>query len=689
MPFIVGIVVAYDFQLPKYLPFFISSSIIVSGVLFVVNILYKRFNLYQFKHFISASFYLLFFLFGASITLLRTDFLSADYFGTKTYKHLKIVVDEEPQLTNGILRFVAKVKQAKNAEDRVSVKGFLLVALKVDTVNPVHLKYGDELWISAKYAAVEPPYNPGEFNFKAWLASKNIYHQTFVNQHSIVLTNQHQANPIIEFAINLRQRQVEVFRKIIKNDEAFAVASTLILGYRADLSKETLNAYSKTGTIHALSVSGMHVGLIYLILTWLLMFCDRNRNLKLTRFVLIATLIWYYSLITGLSPSVLRSAIMLSAFMIAKLVERKQNSYNVISFTALGILIYDPFLIFDVGFQLSFLAVLGLIYLQPKIYKWVFIKNKYGDKLWQTIAMSSSAQLATFPLSIYYFHQFPVYFLIANLFIFIPITLIMYLGLIILISQSYMSSWFNWLNYIFEWLIIGVNDVLKWIADLPFAGITAIWINAYQMFLLGAAIFMLIYALANYGKKLLFFSIFLFICFQSFSFYQTYVHKKQAKIIFFSLRKNYASAYVDGKKAILLTDLKSDDKNFEFFVKPALDQMQITAVKFIKWEDDYTNGDFLKRNHQVYFKNHHTFLYSDSIFKKDILGHRSFDALWLHKTVKLKLASINQQMKFKTLIVDATNKDYYINKYKTVAKNINLDVVVLKKSKALTINLNQ
>ncbi|WP_449438588.1 ComEC/Rec2 family competence protein [Pedobacter steynii] len=171
---------------------------------------------------------------------------------------------------------------------------------------------------------------------------------------------------------------------------------------------------------------------------------NRNSLLKIGKVAIIIALVWFYALLTGFSPSVLRSAIMLSVFIIAKSFNRQSNSYNIISFTAFCLLLYDPFLIWDVGFQLSFLAVLGLIYLQPKIQNWWHPKNKWINKLWEVTAMSLAAQFITYPLSVYYFHQFPIYFLISNLFIMVPIALLMYLGIIILMGK--LVFWFLSLN---------------------------------------------------------------------------------------------------------------------------------------------------------------------------------------------------------------------------------------------------
>lgn len=681
-PLLAGITIAYFCQ--NELALSVSSYILASvlAILIIAQIGYKKFNLYKFKTTISVATFFLFFVFGFWLTLYNTDFLNSGYFVKKDSRFLKLVINNEPQQKGDILRFEGNVKatQVQNIIEKTS--GKILIALKLDSVEPIHLKYGDVVWIVANHEAVEPPYNPAEFNFKKFLASKNIYQQAFINQHEIRKISEKQGNFIIDFAYQLRQKQVSIYRKLIKNDEAFAVASTLILGYRSDLSKETLDAYSKTGTIHALSVSGMHVGMIYIVLNWILFLMDRKKNLKIAKFLLITVLIWYYSLITGLAPSILRSAIMLTALMLAKVLNRKPNNYNIVSATAFFILVYDPFLIWDVGFQLSFLAVYGLIYLHPKIYGWFYIRNKIADKLWETVAISLAAQITTFPLSIYYFHQFPIYFLLANLFIFIPITILMYVGLAILIFKAF------WLAPIFEWLIIQVNTSLKWIAELPLASLSGIWINGWQLWILTFVTFLIVFALVNFNKKLLFIGICATLLFQLTSLKSFLQKRKQEKIIAYSLRKNYATAFINGKNCVLLTDLSYDDKNYQFFIKPSLDEMQIQHVSKISLEEDLNQSDFLKTGNQILFKNLNMLFIGQEFNYKKILSKNQFDVVQFQSNPKVKLSEVRDAIAMRKLWLNASNKDYLIKRYESEAKSLNLDVAVLKKNPAQIISLN-
>ncbi|WP_344853866.1 ComEC/Rec2 family competence protein [Pedobacter jeongneungensis] len=679
-PFLIGTGIFYIFPSKVCLQFLSVVVLLNFLCILCLNICYERLNIYRYKGTIGVLLYLFFFNLGGLLCLLNNQTLKNDYFGNSNYTSLKIWVKDEPQQNGNILRFKAKVITGYQKDKQVRLSGQLLVALRLDSLKPIQLKYGDEIIISAKYTEIEPPYNPAEFDFKAWLSHQNIYHQAFIDQAHLIKTNNNIGNPVIKHALILREKQVKKYRNLIRSNEAFAVASTLILGYRGDLSKETLSSYTKTGTIHALSVSGAHVAIIYVVLDFMLMFLNRNRSLKIVKLILICTLIWGYALLTGLSPSVVRSAIMISILITAKVLSKNTNSYNILAFSAFCQLLYDPFLIWDVGFQLSYIAVFGLVYLQPKIYNLLYIKHKWTDKLWSFIAMSLAAQIVTFPLSIYYFHQFPLYFLFGNLFITIPLVLMMYLGIAVLVP------WFSFLAPVFEWIINFTNSVLKWIADLPYATFSSIWINLPEFILLSFALGLFIYGLANFNKRFIFSSLLIFAGYQVLVAYDDLAAFHQQKIIFFSLRKNYAAAFITGKESILVTDLKITDKNYDFFVKPALTQLQINNISFINLKKDTVLKNFVLRNHQLVFHHYKLLVADECLNYKKMSGNGVF-SIWISGNTRFKLERLAPEIKYKNLIIDATNKDYKIEILKKTAENNHLDFHILKKNKAYLVQL--
>jgi len=682
IPLAAGMALAYQFQnlSTLHLVKIGFSTILLCSLL--LNLFYKSLRLWRFKVLLATIHFMLFLLLGALLCLQNTDFLKPDYFAHKTYPRLKAWVADEPQIKQDIMRFELNITQGYTNSGTERCSGKLLIALKVDSLSPIKLSYGDELIFNADYKKVEPPYNPGEFDFKKWLASKNVYEQAFIRQDQLFKTGNSLGNPFIKWALVLRQKQVAIYRSLLQNDEAFAVASTLILGYRADLDKETLAAYSKTGTIHALSVSGMHVGIIYIMLSAMLVFLNKTSVTRIIKLISIIALIWAYALLTGFSPSVLRSAIMLSIFIIAKHLNKSNNSYNVLAFTAFALLLFNPFYIWDVGFQLSFLSVFGLVFFQPRIYQQCYFKNKLIDKMWSVVALSLAAQLATLPLSIYYFNQFPLLFIVSNLFILIPVTLMMYIGLAILVLHL------HFLAPIFEWIIVFNNEGLKLMANLPFANLSQIYISVWQMCLLYLLVLLISYSLIKKHKTSFWIALALVILFEVSSLYQQLKVNSQRHIHFFSLRKNYAAAFIEGNKAVLISDLKAEEKNYQFFVKPMLEKKGIVHITRINSKADFSSGDFSKKQNQIIFKNQSFLLLDSQYHRKKISKPATFDYVWLQQSPKYALDSLIKELNFKHLILDASNKDYYIAQAKKNAQRLGLRLNILKKQPGLSIDLN-
>ena len=634
------------------------------------------------KNLIGAFFYLQVYLLGALLAGLNKQTLFSSHFSKFESNYLKIRIDTEPQQKANIIRFTAKVVERFNRQQAQTVTGRLLLATKIEG-NPITFTYGDEFIIPAQFTTVEPPYNPGEFDVKNWLEIQNVHQQGFLKTKQFMKIDSNRGNPIIAYALALRKGQVDLYRQLIVNDEAFAVASTLILGYRSDLSADTLQAYSSTGTIHALSVSGMHVGIIYIILNWMFSFLDRWKAAKVAKVLLIISLIWYYSLITGFCPAVLRSAIMLSVFILAKAFTRNSNSYNIMGFSAFFLLIWNPLLLYDVGFQLSFISVFGLIYLQPKIYQLYTPANKWMDKIWSPIALSLAAQIITFPLSIYYFHQFPIYFLLGNLFILIPITVLMYLGLIILLFKA------TFLAPVFEWIINFINKGLTYIANLPFSTLSNIWISKTALALLSYAIVALIYALSRRHKPTLFISLTCLLIFQGILSYDKMKASRQHKVIFYSLKKNFATAFLDADTAYLLTDLKQTDKSYIFSIKPFLDLHRIAVTKVFHYDEHINTAVLNMDSNQIRFYNL-TILKNDPLLqKKAVLERPRFDILWIHNSPHVKMEDQIKAINFRIIVADATNNSSALKYYKNSTDIFHLNYHLLKKNPSYLIDLNK
>lgn len=666
----IGLSIYLDSPIPNLIYYWLSIFCLLLLFL-IISHKKKYFNLNHIPGFIVL---VLFVLAGKLLCQNSREIHHSNHFSKIPAEQLIVVIDETPKIKGDIARFTVNVKASLNNNKVAKSKGNLLLAMRFDTLKPLSFTYGDELIIKSKFKETEPAYNPAEFNYKKYLSFKQIYHQSFININEIRKIGSEKGNPIIHEALIFREKQVDKFKKYVKFKDSQSVASTLILGYRAELDPEILDAYSKTGTLHILSVSGMHVAIVVILLNFLFKPLNKYRYGKPVKLALMIMLIWFYSLITGLAPSILRAALMLSLVLIAQYNSKKINTFNVISIAGFIILLYDPFILMDAGFQLSFLAVLGLIYLQPKIYKLYTFNNKIIDFFWSCAAVSIAAQLATTAISLYYFHQFPVYFILSNLYMTIPAILIMYGGIFFLIL-SFSETVMEILGYLLNYTIHYTNKGLIMIEHIPYANITQVWLNKTEILLF----YIILIILISFRNRISYLRIAfgLSIIFVGIHSYSTLNHIKQHKAVFFSLRKNTAVAILKGRTAVLITDLDSMEYTYRFSVKPYLDSCRVLKVKFLNPHTSTDEKIYYTGNKSLKIINHKNHTFNNS--KTDWLllsGDKIYDSQ--------KLLALN---KANNILIDGKNRDYIIEGLKTQLQNTNTQVSVLKRQRAVEMDL--
>ncbi|MFD1630656.1 ComEC/Rec2 family competence protein [Pseudopedobacter beijingensis] len=668
--FIAGIETAIRYQLPIY-PAYLSWSIsLILLILFII--ISKQKKRYHHNWIPGILISILFFISGLTICLKHQEINYNTHFSKKAPKYLTVTVQDNPRTKGDIARFPVRIKHIIDTNNlQLPAKGNLLLAVKFDTLKKLNIKYGDQLLIRAKFSETEAPYNPAEFNYKKHLSFKRIYHQSFINTDEIISLNTNKGNPIIAFSLNFREKLVHQFKKHLENKNSQSVASTLILGDRSELDEEILTAYQKTGTLHILSVSGMHVAIVVLLLNFLFKPLEKNKLGRAVRLISMLILIWFYSLLTGLDPSILRAAVMLSFVLIARFIAVKTNTYNIIAATALFILMIDPFNIRNIGFQLSFLAVLGLIYYYPKLYHLLYFKNRFLDLVWQCAAVSIAAQITTTPLSLLYFHQFPVYFVVSNLFMALPSSVIMYLGFLFLFTGALpqLQTGIGWLlNHFIDWS----NKGLIFIEKMPFSVIEKIWVTSYEALLLYLLLLSLI---PKWKSKIIGMYLFTFLSILltlSFS-YRQIAFVKQQHTIFFSLRKNTAIAHIKGKSALLITDLDSTELTFKFSVKPYLDSCNIQKVIKINPHTYENENTYILDKQKLKIINHKSnHFHTDSSNWILLSGNKVYD---LNKALKKSYTDL--------IIIDGRNKDYIVNKLQNQIKQTHLQYYNLKRNNAL------
>ena len=615
---------------------------------------------------------------GAILTLTSAGKYNSDFFANSPSDALIVIVATEPLISGKTLRFEATVKVTITSGQSRPASGKLLISVRDPAANIHNIVYGSRLLIRSNYREVDPPYNPGEFDFRAYLEGKQIYHQAFVERKHLIVLSQGNNSRIVAFALRLRQQLVSKFYRYITDDDAAALASTLILGYRASLNKDIISAYAKTGTLHVLSVSGMHVGIVFIVLNFLLSPLRRTRGLKYPIAFAVVVAIWWYALITGFSPSVCRAAAMLSFIVFGKALNKNLNNYNLLAISAFVLLIYNPYFLVDVGFQLSYLAVFGLIYFQPKIYHLISVKNKAGDYLWKYTALSLAAQLATFPISLYYFHQFPVYFLLSNLLVVLPVALIMYLGLLFLFLP-----WPQILDLtgdLLNQLILITNKSLFLIESLPFSTISGVWLSTPEYTLIYLIITSIFLAKLLKSKQAFYAGLSALILLATSIAVHKVLQSRQKERVFYSLRQQSAIAFIAGRRSYLVTDVPDSSGTFSFSIKPGFDSKGVSQIVTLSPDSTYVEGNnkILVSPNILQFENYRVLRWNERMDGLLFSGRINADAILLSGNPRITIKQLRQYASFSILLIDASNAGYRIKQWQAEADKRKIPFHILK-----------
>lgn len=344
------------------------------------------------------------------------------------------------------------------------------------------LIYGDKIVIGKSPFRLPSPKNPHEFNYMDYMAGRNIYFQQFVDANEVKVISNNPEWLIMDYAIKLRTHFSKTIENNVAGQKEQVIAKALILGIRDGLDNQVKRSFSAAGAMHVLAVSGLHVGIIIAIISFLLRPISKRRNGKVISAIISLSFLWLYAMIAGLSPSILRAATMFSVMVIGQAYNTRQNIYNSLALSAAILLFANPNFLFSVGFQLSYIAVLGIVYIYPMIHRKLVFNNFILEQMWSFTCLSIAAQLATFPLTLYYFHQFPVYFLISNLVVIPAAMLIMIIGLaLILVGATPLASI---IGAILNGIIFSLHSVVTFIEQLDFSLIDWLYLSPFQTLLI-------------------------------------------------------------------------------------------------------------------------------------------------------------------------------------------------------------
>ncbi|MDH5412627.1 MAG: ComEC family competence protein [Flavobacteriaceae bacterium] len=404
--------------------------------------------------------FLIFILIGIAAITFKKDLLKKNHythFLSDNYRSI-IEIDDILKPNSYYENYNAKVIQLNSKK----VFGKIKVNVYKDSIKE-RFKVGDQIVLIQKFDAIQPPLNPYQFNYKNYLKNKQIYHQVSIKNNEYLYLNNNRKS-FKRWAYTLRE---QVNKALIENGfkgEELAIINALLLGQRQDISEEVMQNFQKAGAVHILAVSGLHIGIIMLLLNFLLKPLEILKKGSEIKLVLVVLFLWFFAFVAGLSPSVVRAVTMFTAVAIALTSKNTINTYNSLIISIFILLLINPYYLFEVGFQLSYLAVFFIVWLQPMLYKLWKPKLKLADYSWQLLTVSTAAQLGVLPLSLYYFHQFPGLFFMSNLIIIPFLGMILGFGILIILLAS-LKILPAFLALFYEKIIFLLNQTVGWIAQ--------------------------------------------------------------------------------------------------------------------------------------------------------------------------------------------------------------------------------
>lgn len=436
-------------------------------------------------------------------------------------------------------------------------------------------RYGEVWLVQGPPRPIDPPLNPGEFDYKRYLSYRGIYHQQYLRPFHRQLIGYEPPSVITEAATVVNSWADSVFTHQIGSRAEYGVVNAMILGVRDDLDTDLYRAYSAAGAVHILSVSGLHVGILFAVLTFVLGFFLKRPRGKILMAALQLLILWFYALVTGLSPPVLRSAGMFSMLIVANATGRQQQLLTTMGASAFFILCVDPYALFSAGFQLSNLAVAGIGAWQSSLYQTFTFRHWLLNKVWELTAVALVAQLITFPLGVFYFHQFPTYFLLAN-----PAVMALSMVLLPLAMATLAFSWVPFLNNGLGWLLQKtawlLNGVVAQTSQLPGAAWDGLWLSPMAMALTYAVILAGVALLITRRPVYLWAACLAAFGLAGITTWDQVEQTHQRRLAVHFLPHRTAISLTEGRRSTLLTDLDSTDtRSYDFYLKNTFGQWGI------------------------------------------------------------------------------------------------------------------
>jgi len=651
---IVGIILQWRLQ------FAINTWWIILSIAFISLLSFffiPFFNRYRFAFINGIVACILFFSIGA-ILAWQKDVRNNKQWLANFYKDkdaLIATLDEPPVEKTKSIKANATVSYLLQNGHSIPVKGKIILYFKKDST--LQLAYGSQIIFKKSLQEIKNSGNPGGFDYKRYSLFQGITHQVYLKPDEFEMINDKKEKWFRKFIYSSREKVLTILRTNIKGDKELGLAEALLIGYKDDLEQSLVQSYTNTGVVHIIAISGLHLGLIYWLLALLLNPLRKRKRTRWLRPVLIISGLWLFSLLAGAQPSILRSALMFTCIVLGESLSKKTSIYNTMAVSAFILLCINPYWLWDVGFQLSYAAVLSIIIFMRPIYNWFYIKNKLLDFLWKLNAVTLAAQILTVPLSIYHFHQFPNLFILTN-FLAVPLSSAILLGEIFLCVISFIPSLAILVGKLLTWLIWLMNTYIEKIEAIKFSlwdGLQISILQAVLLILFAVGISYWLMEKSTKGLKLGLFVFLGFVALRSYSFVQSI---QQQKIIVYNVPQKRAIDFVNGRNYFFVgdSDLLTNDFARNFHLKPS---RVLYRIKDVDTLDDLS----VDENYMSY-RGKRILLLDETISFTPQESKSPVDLLIISKNPKIYMKNLAASLNIKQVVFDGSVPAWKANYWK-------------------------
>ena len=606
-------------------------------------------------------------------------------------------VADDPKIKENNVSLEIEVSAIRDGDEWIETSGRTLLYLEKDSAS-VLLRTGDRIVFSPELSGIENKGNPEEFDYRKYLAYNMIFSSDYLAGDDWRLVDD-EAVGFRPKLSRLRMKLVGLLRDFGLSDDEVAVMSAMTMGYSDILSDEIRHAYSSAGAMHILAVSGLHVGIIYGIIVFLLSFI-KTEKLNWLKVLLTISLIWLYALFTGLSPSVSRASLMFSLMSLGKLQKNSPGSLNAVFASMFILLVINPYNLVNIGFQLSYSAVIGIIILQPKLYAIFEVRNKILDWIWSLTTVSVAAQLATMPLCFYYFHQFSNYFLLTN-YVMIPISTIAIWTCFIFFAVSWIPYVSTAVAYCLSWLAKAMNYACLTIEGLPFSTTQDIYIDVPQMILLFAIIILFVtFFFFTKRYRHLLAAVAMCVILAATNLWQSLEASSQKTLVVYNINKTTAINIIDGTNNIMFANLDSvQPEKIEFtaknnWLKKGLDREKY--VNLSSGKENLLSTITTIDNRKVFFKQKfinydglRLYVLDDNFMPIDdeSFGKVDVDYVVLADSPQVTLEEVAEHFNFKKIVVASSNSISRCEAWEAEKETLGYDVHDVRSDGAFVVSV--